>query len=121
MHTISCWVAFIVLRHLNYLYISNINLGVDLCDMFCSNCLVSFFRAKGASSTCIVLLVMILDRAGVPCQRKPDPQSVWFCLILELGFLVFFLTGLIFEVPNPADGKNCLHFPIFDWKTQMLY
>ena len=56
----------------------------------------------------------------VPGQRKPDSQSVWFCLILEPGFLLFFGTGLIFEVPNPAAEENCLHFSIFDRKTESL-
>jgi hypothetical protein len=56
----------------------------------------------------------------VPGQRKPDSQSVWFCLILEPGFLLFFGTWLIFEVPNPAAEENCLHFSIFDRETKIL-
>ena len=45
-------------------------------------------------------------RAGVPGQEKPDSQFVWFCLILEPGFLLVSGTGLLFEVQNPAAEKN---------------
>jgi hypothetical protein len=38
---------------------------------------------------------------GYRARRKPEPQSVWFCLVLAPGFSLVFGTGLIFEVPNP--------------------
>ena len=37
--------------------------------------------------------------------EKNWSQSIWFCLILEPGFLLFFGTGLIFEVPISAARK----------------
>ena len=36
------------------------------------------------------------------------------------GFLLISGNGPIFEVPNPAAGENCLHFSIFDRKTESL-
>ena len=52
-------------------------------------------------------------------QGSPDSQSSWSRLVLESGILMFFGTGLILEVPNPAAG-NCLHFSTFDLKTGSL-
>jgi hypothetical protein len=45
-------------------------------------------------------------RAGVPGQRKPDSQSVWFCLIWKSGVLLAFGIRLVLEVPDPTAGKN---------------
>ena len=44
-----------------------------------------------------------------------DSQSVWFCLILEPGFLLFCGAGLIFEVLNPAAGKM---FTLLDFRPE---
>jgi hypothetical protein len=59
-------------------------------------------------------------RAGVPGQREPDSQSVWFCLILAPAFLLVSGTGRIFEVQDPTVGDNGLHFSIQEWKTKSL-
>ena len=59
--------------------------------------------------------------AGVPGQRKNQiPKVFRFCLRLESGFLLFFGTGLISELRNPAAGENCLHFSILGRKTKSL-
>ena len=42
----------------------------------------------------------------VPGQEKTDSQFVWFCLILEPGFLLVSGAGLIFEVQNSAAEQN---------------
>ena len=54
-------------------------------------------------------------RAGIPGQRKPDSQSVWFRLILEPGFLLFFGTGQFVEVPNPVAARM---FTLLDFRSE---
>jgi hypothetical protein len=38
---------------------------------------------------------------GYRARRNPEPQSVWFCLVLAPVFSLVSATGLISEVPNP--------------------
>ena len=61
-----------------------------------------------------------MNTQALSVQRKPDSPSAWFGLMLESGILLFYGAGLILEVPDPAVGENCLHFSIFEWKTESL-
>ena len=55
--------------------------------------------------------------SSTPQCPTPSPNhSVWFCFIMEPGFLLICGTGMICEVPNPAAEENCLHFSMLTRK-----